>query len=67
MIPLSTLIERAISSQWDIAPKILLHLNPQDAASLCGRLQLPSHVHVVPDPSQAAGTFLIRPASRVYA
>lgn len=67
MTTLATLIERAISAQWDIAPRILIHLNPQDAASLCGRIQLPAHVHVVPDPCQAAGTFQIRPASRVYA
>ncbi len=67
MNDLSSLIERAVWAQWDIAPRILLHLNPHDAATLYGRVHLPEHVHVVPDPSQASGTFVIRPASRVYA
>ena len=67
MSNLPSLIERAVSRQWDIAPRILLHLNPQDAANLCGRIQLPPHVQVVPDASQASGTFVLRPASRVYA
>lgn len=66
MTSLANRIERAVSSQWDIAPRILLHLNPQDAAMLCGRIQLPDHVHVVPDPFQDTGTFLLRPASRIY-
>jgi hypothetical protein len=66
MATLAIQIERAVSAQWDIAPRILLHLNPQDAATLCGRIQLPAHVHVVPDPFQDTGTFLLRPASRIY-
>lgn len=67
MPTLVSLIERAVSSQIDIAPRILLHLNPQDAAGLTESLRLPAHVLVVPDASQAAGTFVLRPASRVYA
>lgn len=67
MNDLTSLIERAVSAQLDIAPRILLHLNPVDVSSLGDQIHLPSHVLIVPDPSQAAGTFHIRPASRVYA
>lgn len=67
MSDLVLLIEHAVSTRWDIAPRLLLHLNPEDALNISERLHLPGHILVVPDASQAAGTFVLRPASRVYA